>query len=261
MFIDTFMSRHVTNALFLGGIGDFFVLTSHVEMSTLRNLYWGARCKGAIDSMIAQCFPHLVHHIVFDSWQTNPPHKGFALASQLPTKNYPADAEEWSPCNFGSLATEDRFSRCPFLTHWLTSIDSIELPRRYFVVQPYTLTQQPGRDYEQQDWDNTIAFLEEKNTPGVVLDISYRDVPQHPLLHNLQRQTTLEQSIEILKYAYGYLGNDSCLSILACQLFPPSRIRIKSKNTFYFAHQHIYCRPQKHFGFVGNYVHVEDRTP
>ena len=60
---------------------------------------------------------------------------------------------------------------------------------------------------------------------------------------NLTGLTTLAESINILNNSYGFIGVDSCLTVLACQLFQPHSIMIKSKNLHLYNNLKPYTSP------------------
>ena len=77
----------------------------------------------------------------------------------------------------------------------------------------------------------------------VILNNGPDTIPPIPNTTDLNNKTTLAEAIGILANANGYYGIDSCLAVLAAQLFQPNQIKVKSINTHYMKSAHIYAAP------------------
>jgi ADP-heptose:LPS heptosyltransferase len=80
------------------------------------------------------------------------------------------------------------------------------------------------------------------------------------MLINLNQQTDLIVSIEILKGAKGYIGVDSCLSVLAAKLFD-EHLFVKSTDRHLLRWKHVYYAPKKNFDFIGSVVRMVTSCP
>jgi hypothetical protein len=106
----------------------------------------------------------------------------------------------------------------------------------------------PERNFNDDDWSTILSLLTENNQIGVVLGTGNLYVPNHGRIINLLNQTSILQSIEILKQCHGYYGIDSFMSVLAAKLF--DNIRIKSLNSHCYRYKHIYYYPKTNFDFL-----------
>jgi ADP-heptose:LPS heptosyltransferase len=124
-------------------------------------------------------------------------------------------------------------------------------PKFYVCICPYTNDKRISeRDFNEIDWLQTIKLLKDMDVTGVVLNHGDELIPDHPNLINLNKKTTIRESIEILKGAKGYFGIDSALSVLAAKLFDPPWLIIKSVNQHLFNHAKIYYAPKTNFSFI-----------
>lgn len=88
------------------------------------------------------------------------------------------------------------------------------------------------RDFVDIDWVNTINILQKENIKGIVIGVT--PVPSKyasiPLLINLTNKTSIIEAFEILKYAIGYIGIDTCFSVLASYTMPKNKVMVKCIN-------------------------------
>ena len=120
-----------------------------------------------------------------------------------------------------------KFRGSSFLKNKLVEINQT-LPKEFIVIAPNSVMRSQGsrKDIDQLEWKNIVNYLSQTDQYAVVLGIhedSYQ-IPSHPRIINLMSRTTLEESIEIIKKANGYIGIDSFLSVLASQLFDADKL-------------------------------------
>jgi hypothetical protein len=245
-----------SKVLFLGGIGDVFCYSSNVDMHQVKELYWVSRTQKLVAPLITQVFPDIKQFTTFEFEGTTK--HGFFMPEMLPIKNYPNDVDAWSPCRLETMDITD-WHRCPFLDVTLCEVKQ-ELPPDFWAVCPYTpLNNIVGRDFDKEDWDGTLQILEARDITGVVLDIGFRDVPEHPRLINLQRMTNLSESIEIVKMAKGMISIDSCLSVLGAQILDADHLHIKCVNSWFPTVRGKYYHPHQSFDFVSRGIRGDCR--
>ena len=121
----------------------------------------------------------------------------------------------------GPIASKKRpFCRSTFLDQDNgCDLAKFDLPTNFVCVCPWTCSVGKGssRNFSSADWNCVYQLLDNNSLTGVLLGHPKRKL-EHPLLINLTGQTTILESIEILKRSAGYLGIDSYLSVLAPML-------------------------------------------
>lgn len=131
------------------------------------------------------------------------------------------------------------------LSH-LLSLGELPAPLKFHIICPYTINDRrnSNRDFNQQDWEFLLNYLTKIKSFGVVLNLGADTIPQHPLIIDLSNQTTFCESVEILKQAKGYIGIDSCLSVLAAKMFLYPNLMVKSHNDHCYMWASVYFAPQ-----------------
>jgi hypothetical protein len=221
---------------------------SLINMDEVTELYWVSRNRDILAPILSQLYPNLKQYSAFDFSTTHA--TGFFHPDQCPERQCPPDVTEWGPYRFEKMVVT-HWHLCPLLTHHLIDL-TIELPDKFFVLQPYSPSSNiPGRDFDSRDWRGCIKILEDRQIKGIVLDTGYRDVPEHPLVLNLQRKTPdLRTTIEIVKRGSGFIGCDSCLGILVAQTAKKEDLYIKAVNTWLPNVQHVYYPAHTDFSFI-----------
>lgn len=236
--------------LFTGGIGDVFTLEAMFTpefRGELETIYYACpnwrKIKEMFDSL--PNFPRLKSHIALRSGQKVYYERAGVEKALGPI---PADVEDWSilpifPKRLPYLGSS-------FLVHRIAKPTPIDGP--YVVVVPRSrgFGGWDDRDFNERDWRTCTDFLERRNLRGAVLVSSREPIPDHPRLIDMQGKTSLAESVELLKSAAGYMGIDSCLSVLAAKLFPAQRLSIKSVNMHASQWATAYYAPWTTFDFV-----------
>lgn len=220
---------------------------SHYDFSEVSEIYWVVRTRDQIAPLVSKLFPHIKQFTTFDFEGTS--RKGFYCAEICPF-DIPDGVEERSPHKLETLKP-DNWHLCPLLTNHLADI-TIELPDRYCLLQPYTLSNTiPGRDFTPKDWENALKLLDYYGLKGVILDTSRFPVPEDDRLINLQGKTPdLAEAIQIAKGAECFVGIDSSFSILMSQLLDKDHLHIKCINSWMYNVREVYFAPHKNFDFV-----------
>jgi ADP-heptose:LPS heptosyltransferase len=110
------------------------------------------------------------------------------------------------------------------------------------------------RDFNAEDWNQTLKFLEQKDIKGVVINSGNDIVPKNSYLIDLSNLTKIEEAVEIVKAAKGYLGIDSWLSVLAAKVFNSLSLQIKSVNSHCLNNAAFYYAPKKEFNFINTKI-------
>jgi hypothetical protein len=117
----------------------------------------------------------------------------------------------------------------------MTIVNNFNLPQRYLFIAPTTTSKifhcincdiphsnecplnGNTRNFTLHDWNNIIAFLDKNDIKGVVIGIE--DITMYTKKSNkiidLTNKTTIENAILILENSIGYIGIDTCFSVIA----------------------------------------------
>lgn len=243
--------------LLTGGIGDVIALECYMPVSTRTNIgsiYYATRAQKGIQELFQAANIAAEHVPIWDDFS-----EVFAFYSKIECgdnfQNLPLDwprVTDWSiACRFQEI--EDGrypYHQSTFIKHRLANVDRFQLPKRYVVIVPSSDNdpRMQDRNFSDQDWNAVFAFLEQRRIAGVV--VNHGNPTGRDGLIDLSNQTTLPEAVEITKGAEGYIGIDSCLSVVAAKLFRPPWIQIKSRNPHLFKWRHVYYAPKTDFSFL-----------
>lgn len=254
------------NSIFLsGGIGDVIAVESFLsdkEKDAISTVFYATNKEKYIRPLLSslKSLPNLKNHITL--WDDFSKFWCFysleECVSAIKEKNQKLE-HNLSTCKDLSILKvfeqiskkEISYNFSSFLKDKLIDIQHLNLPSNYFVILPYSTDKRiKERDYNQNDWDQTIKTLIETNMFGIVLNSENEMVPKHELIVDLTQKTNLLEAVEILKKAKGYLGIDSWMSVLAAKIFDSPFIQIKSKNKHCYDNAIFYYAPKKVFDFL-----------
>lgn len=249
----------MTKAIFLtGGIGDFISLESHFPIRLKRKLetvYYATRAYKEITELfnaVPADYPNLKQHVplwqtFWGYWAAKDKEEFETITSSLPITW--ASVEDWSISEKFPAIKKRRlkFQGSTLLTTPLADLPS--LPPFFIVIHPDTVDWRPRR-LNPAEWETIIKQLNSLKMPGVVIGTGNHPVPYDPQIINLMNRTTIPQAIEIVKRATGYVGIDSCFSILAAQKFPSTKLFIKSAAGHLLENRKVYYAPHKSFPFI-----------
>lgn len=261
------ISQHeVSDAILLtGGIGDVIVLESHFPAllrSNLKTIYYASVKNTSLRGiMSALNFPKLCNHIAvwndfskfwcFISKQHVIEKISHKIKSVVPELTI---SQDWS--------INDKFPKIrlgkyeyhgsSLLKQNLVNISRFNIPNNYAVICPYSSDKRgKGRDFTPADWSAASKQLKIWNLTGVIINHGQDTYfPNDDIMINLSNKTTILEAIEILKQAKGYIGIDSCLSVLAAQKFDISRLVVKCINPHCLSWKDVYYSPKKDFSFI-----------
>lgn len=251
-----------------GGIGDVLALESFMSddhRKSIKKIYYATRaadqCK-EIFAQLSKTFPSLEKQ---ESVWTDFSQK-FAFYSKAEVSehldNPPEDwhlAIDWSIYHKFCQIEENRFkySGSSVLKTKMADISQMKLPKNYLVICPYSGNNPDMRDrnFTDADWQEVERYLYEHNLRAVIIGQGDFDKPKSKYLVDLTNKTSLPQAIEVLKKAKGYVGIDSCLSVLAAKLFD-EHLFVRSSNEHLLNWKHIYYAPKTQFDFIGPAVRL-----
>ena len=103
------------------------------------------------------------------------------------------------------------------------------------------------RNFTINDYYNTESILKKNKMVGVIVTDGQTILPNKikDSFIDLSGQTSIEESIEILKACHGYIGIDSFLSVFATKIFDNNNIVIKCYNKHGDVWKYLYWYPFK----------------
>ena len=258
------------SAIFIsGGLGDVIALESFMsdrERNLVDTIYYATNKQQSIEAFF-KClpnFPLLKNHIpvwtdfksfwcFFDKQQCMVKLKSNCPVGLLEAKDY-SIMSIFPQINSSRLA----FSGSSLLKHTVSETSSLQLPDEYFVVCPCSTDKRlNNRDFNNEDWDNCIKILKNKNIKGVVLNQGDDTIPQSEYLIDFSNSCKLPECFEIVKKSIGYIGIDSAMSVLAAQLFNPPELMIKSLNKHCYDNCKCYYPKQMNIDYIMKSVKVK----
>lgn len=248
-----------------GGIGDIIALESFFsddQRQKLKTICYGTN-KQIIAQKLFESLPNyssLKNHLIvwndFSSfWCFLHKHECIQKLSTIPPELQEAEdfgiVPKFPEINGGRLI----YNGSSFLKHKICDISNFCTPPNYVCICPYSTDKRGGgRDFDDQDWAATLYYLIKNKIMGVILNTGNDYIPDNSAIVNLSNKTTINQAIEILKKSRGYIGIDSCISVLATKIFDYPDLMIKSKNQHLYSNKHIYYAPKKNFNFLNNNI-------
>ena len=261
------------SVLITGGIGDVIALESYMtdeERAGLESVYYASRAHKPVRALIEAMgdrFPSLKRHeVLWDDWT-----KMFCFYSkgEIPQKvhdlpdDWPRTAD-WSILNkFSEIQKRTRkYTGSGLVARSLADVSHLNLPAEFVAVVPYSDNDPnaKGRAFDFGDWSETLHFLHRRRLKGVVLAVGDRKIPDDPSLVDLTNKTTIVEAVEVLRLAKGYVGVDSCLSVVAAKLFDDILV-VKSRNPHLYEWRSVYYAPKKTFDFIMPRVKLPGSIP
>ena len=251
-----------------GGIGDVLAVESFMsqqEKERLQTIFYATNKHEHIEFLFKKnkAFKNLTNHVVV--WDDFSKFWCFHSMLEYQHKSNSVNNKVFSFCHDLSIYKifsevkqgKLKYQESSFIKQKLTEINHLELPEKYITILPCsTDKRQSTRDFEENDWNNVMLYLEKNNTKGVVVNKGQDIIPDHELLINMSNKTRLDESIEILKNSKGFLGIDSWLSVLAAKIFNPPYIQVKSQNGNCYENASCYYAPLTDFSFIKNNIQI-----
>jgi len=245
--------------LLTGGIGDVITLESYfsdAQREQLKTIYLATRAHEPITELLHNIYPHVkIYNLDYDfDANTN-----FAFYSKRDCtsklSNLPDDwnqVADWSIASkFNDMQKEYlKYNGSSFVKQPLVDLGGFHLPDNYWVIVDYSPNDQRNkkRRLNKSDWKLIFKHLKKHNTIGVVLNTGSTRIEPHPLLIDLTNQTHILEAIEIVKQSKGYIGIDSCLSVIAAKVL--DNVAVKSNNTHLIQYRDVYYSPKTQFKFI-----------
>lgn len=257
-----------------GGIGDFIAVESFMtdeERSKINKIYYATHKKESIESIV-KSLPNMnhikMHEVIWDDFS-----KFWCFFSKEECINkmksigrtIPIDlelAEDFSISKKFKQFSEIEivYNESSLLKYNLADISKFILPEFYLVICPYSTDKRiKDRDFNSCDWNELINWIKKLGIQGVVLNYGQDFIPECPEIINLSNNTTIQESIEILKKSIGYIGIDSSMSVVASKLFNKNILNIKSVNDHCYKWSKCYYAPNTEFNFLKKSIKSPDK--
>lgn len=243
--------------LLTGGLGDLFAIEAGWTdefRSQIREIYWATSRSKAFQSIFDRLPNYNIqrHVELWDDWTQLPAFYNKRHVSDHVVCSID-DVEDWSI----GVAWKNPANPEPdssVLRYKVAEIRPGLVPDDFAVIVPTTTWNEQAhrqtRDFCRADWLGVIRRLEREDRHGIILNTGDKTAPDHPLLTDLSGETTLAESIEILKRANGYYGIDSALSVLAAKLFDRENLWIRARNPHVYKCLKRYYAPHRDYPFV-----------
>lgn len=248
-----------------GGLGDLITLESHMtaeESGRIERMYLATPAARSIMQLIRDCpawFPSLEEESVKVMWND------WGLVRALHAKedlyrlrwDVGSDYREAQDLSI-RLSFRDIMSRkIPYTGSQLLRPDAecsppAGLPDCYICVHPGTDSNDygAGRNMTVEEWVHLVRWLQHTDQYAVVIGSDKQRHVQSERIVDIQGQTTIAQTIQVLRGATSYIGIDSWLSVLAAQLFGPLDLTIKSVNQHLYIYKRLYYTPHRVYPFI-----------
>ena len=241
------------NIFITAGMGDFIAIESCLttkEKKQVENVYLATPALYIINRLLPFCFPNMVSaKVVFDNFNLGdklPPHPPTSSFGSLKDaigncpeieSRIPRDIDDLNSHDFNKLFMEGErtYVESSLLKNVMADISRLNLPSKYMIIHPHSIDRSivPERNVDAKEWMSLIRYLTRHDLYGVI--INTRGGPEYPIherIINMAGQTSILESIEIIRRGYGFFGSASGLSLLAARVFDPSKIFIKSPRHF-----------------------------
>ncbi|MEK7557517.1 MAG: hypothetical protein AAB538_06050, partial [Patescibacteria group bacterium] len=216
------------------------------ERLELETIYYACPAAQEIATLFKALpnYPLLLSHVILSSDS-----KLYRTFQEAEARFGPIPAEDFTLAAF--LKQDRPYSGSSFLCHSLPKPKFL-CTGDYAVICPgSSWGMWPNRTFTQEDWEMTGSFLDDNELFGVVLGKDL-PIPDHDRFIDLTGETTVLESIEILKGAKTYLGIDSWLSVLAAKLF--ENLSVKAVHTHAYRYQVFYYAPRQVFSFLSPFL-------
>lgn len=240
--------------LITGGVGDFLAIDSFLSCNQKRNIekiILATRASNEIKSLfdVKNTYYSKLKKIQILKYNflDNPAFNCKEMAKEF----IPMNGSFWNNIYDGSISNMFKLIRSKDLKFHKSSflnlninIKKFKLPERFLLILPFSKNKvNENRDFNDDDWENLESYLINNKKKGVCIGMENKKIPQIKNLINLINQTTMLESIEILKKSTGYIGIDSWISVLAPKSLNRKNIYIKTISNHCFRFSSIYFKP------------------
>lgn len=255
-----------TAILLTGGIGDIFAVEAMMSdqlRGDLTSIYYATPVQKAVMPLfkLLPNFPNLRNHIVlWDDFSYYQALLSKGALTQLKNTKQPGWErllpDRWSTVLDFSITNmfnspTSRSGESSFMQHRLCNVDHFDLPSEFVVVVSSTSRDKslPRRELSVREWQRLVCYLEDIGMPAVILNGPGVPKCSTEGFLDLSGDTSLAESIEVLKLAKGYIGVDSCLSVMAAILFDPPWLWVRGRSKNLNACKHFYYFKKRRFHF------------
>lgn len=217
-------AKPARSALVTGGIGDWFAveqLLTGEQRDALEQVFYATRQHRPIRQLwiaVQEHYPKLrMHTVLTDDWSNR-----FCFVDKWEVATAingecPAE-DDWSiKVAFKRRTAGEWECRQSSILRTTLSTDLPGLPAEYLAIQSESPNDRSlPRDVQQHEWASITEWADRRGLPLVSIDQS--------------EGYSLPVAIEVLKHAAGYIGIDSCFSVLAARLFRHDMLKIRSVN-------------------------------
>lgn len=232
-------------ALVTGSIGDWITIQSFLSVD-IEKIYFATCQHKYLAELCKLTYPNIETICLYDDWtkRNNFLHKG-----ELHYLTLPSDWNEVIDLSMIVVFNQIRKGLLQYKSSplWKLVNDNFNLPEKFIVTVFGSVSGHlfKNRNFDENDWNNLIDFLEKNDIKCVLLQEEYYtlSVPNHPRIIDFVGKTTFLETMSIMKKSIGYIGIDSCLCVLAAQL-EQNLFFVKSNNGHFHYNKSIYCAPK-----------------
>lgn len=246
-----------------GGIGDWLTLESHMPTefkASLKKVYLATRACREIAELIKNSLPHVVVETIWTEFHELDAFDRKGQITEAFSQYYTKTGVDLCPTDWHEV--EDYSIQVQFLN---IMEDKKELEFKDQETDPFILIcpssnnqYSRGRNFDKADWDNTLAWLEKWDMPGVVIGSKHSfSIPDHPRLRDLTG-ADITESHYIAGLCEGYIGIDSWASVVATKHLK-DKIFVKSVSEHLQEFVSVYYAPHKDTTFVLEKIPVCER--
>lgn len=254
------------NIIITGGIGDFLAIDSflsHNQKRNIRKIILATRAFSEIKSLFDVKNTYYsklkkINVLNYD-FSDKPSFHSKEMAKELISINTSFSPSFWDNIYDGSISNIFKLIRSKDLKFHGSSflnlnvnIKKFKIPKDFLLILPFSKNKtNENRNFNDNDWDNLECYLKTNKKLGVCIGAEKNnEIPQSKFLINLINQTTILESIEILKKSIGYIGIDSWISVLAPKILNRKNIYIKTNSKHCFRFSSIYFKPYVTKNFI-----------
>lgn len=235
--------------LITGGIGDWLAIQSFLPEMEIKKIYFATRSFDVLCPFINLFYPKVEMVSLWNDWRIRD-----CFYQKAEFENVPNDWDEVKDLSILRFFPEVRQKIWKYQGFKFLDIKlNVELPEKFVVVVPDSGNKYGYRDFNDADWEELIKFLNENDLFGVVLRKGKKLIKKNKKIVDLSNLTDLKESIAIMQKAIGYVGIDSCLSVIATKL-NYSILKIKTNNKHLIDYKDVYYAPKSDFNFLDDKI-------
>ena len=252
------------DVLITGGIGDYIAVESHLfadKKDLINQIVLATRGVNEITNLIKLCYPELKVISLFEKFPEDRYHFDHwnQLKEYLDSINHSyIHNKKYRLVDFSIAEVFPRIHKSEILPKYSAilsdkkiDIKKFDLPSIYVSIVTVS-NRDPNRDQQnrqmsEEEIDCVRKMCETKNLKIVCVYCNCKN-PDPNIIHI--KNSSVEESVEIIKKSSGYIGIDSFLSVIAAQKFINNNIKIKSKNGHCYDNRRCYypfCQRQDLF--------------